>query len=77
MCISQMTRLKTSVVSLERSNIDTTKENKDLRQFSLDGFETALVVKQLSKDRDEQKSKLDDLDETLRHLLDKNDSIKE
>lgn len=69
MQVNQITEVKQRMTHLEKTNDTLAKENDQLRQFSLDGFQIAKSVQQLSQEREKLSVDLADKSKTISDLL--------
>ncbi len=73
--VDVITGLKERLRKLETDNDSLANENEELRQFSLDGYEIAKNVQQLSGERERLSVDLADKAKTIRTLLDENEIL--
>ena len=74
--VEEITAIKGRVAELEKTNGVLAKENDELRQFSMDGFQIAKNVQQLSNERETLSVDLADKTDHIRQLLEDNRKLK-
>ena len=73
--IEYLENLKNRICQLEDNNECLANENEDFRQFSLDGYEIAKNVQQLTSEREKLSVDLADKAQVIRTLLDENEKL--
>ncbi len=73
--VQLINELKDRLAQLEKDNETLAGENEELRQFSMDGYEIAKNVQQLSGEREKLSVDLADKAQTIRRLLAENESL--
>ena len=73
--IDLISELKDRLVRLEDNNKALGSENEELRQFSLDGYDIAKNVQQLTAEREILSVVLADKTSTIRNLLEENEKL--
>jgi predicted RNase H-like nuclease (RuvC/YqgF family) len=67
--------LKDKIREFEVDNEDLANENEELRQFSLDGYQIAKNVQSLGNEREKLSVDLADKANTIKKLLDENETL--
>jgi len=73
--LAQIGTYKNNISDIENDNNELAKENEELRQFSLDGYQIAKNVQNLTAERENLSVDLADKAKTIKELLLENERL--